>query len=72
MKTRTLLKRFPWMVGAALAAGSTLLHAQTTIDVKVLGVTFIEAPPGKDKNLVPFAATGDMEKVEINAIATAR
>lgn len=72
MKTRALLKRFPWMVGAALAAGSTLLHAQTTIDVKVLGVTFIEAPPGKDKNLVPFAATGDMEKVEINAIATAR
>lgn len=72
MKPRALLKYFPLMVGAALATGSTLLHAQTTLDVKVLGVTFIEAPPGRDKNLVPFAATGDMEKVEVNAIATAR
>lgn len=72
MKTRALLT-LPLIAGAALGVCSPLLHAQDTpIDVKVLGVTFIEAPPGRDKNLVPFAATGDMEKVEVNAIATAR
>ena len=44
------------------------MHAQSTMDVKLLGVTFIEAPPGKDKNLVPFATSGDLEKVEVNAM----
>lgn len=72
MKTRALLKSLPLFASAALVTGGTLVHAQTPIEVKILGVTFIEAPPGRDKNLVPFAATGDMEKVEVNAIATAR
>ncbi len=71
MNTRASLT-LPLIVGAALAACSSLVHAQEAIDVKLLGVTFVEAPPGRDKNLVPFAASGDMEKVEVNAIATAR
>ena len=71
MKTRALLT-LPLIVVAAFAACSPLVHAQDTIDVKVLGVTFIEAPPGRDKNLVPFGVTGAMEKVEVNAIATTR
>lgn len=71
MKTRASLI-LPLIVGGALAASSALVHAQNTMDVKLLGVTFIEAPPEKDKNLVPFATSGDLEKVEVNAIATAR
>lgn len=71
MKTPALLT-LPFIVGAALGACSPMVHAQTAIDVKVLGVTFIEAPTGRDKTLVPFAATGAMEKVEVNAIATVR
>jgi len=71
MKNLALLT-LPRMIGAALVACSFQVYAQAPIDVKILGVTFIEAPPGRDKNLVPFAATGDMEKVEVNAIATTR
>lgn len=60
------------LITAALLACSPLVQAQGAIETKVMGVTFIEAPPGRDKNLVPFGISGAMEKVEIHAVATLR
>ena len=62
----------PLFAAIALLACSPLAQARDDIDVKVMGVTFMEAPPGRDKNLVPFGISGAMEKVEITAIASAR
>lgn len=66
----------PLIAAAALLAGAPAVHAQAPaqgdIDVKVMGVTFIEPPPGRDKNLVAFGVLGGMEKVEITAVATTR
>ena len=60
------------LIAAALLACSPVAQAQGVIETKVMGVTFIEAPPGKDKNLVPFGVSGALEKVEINAVASTR
>lgn len=55
-----------------MMALSPLAHASDDIELKVMGVTFMEAPPGRDKNLLPFGANGAMEKVEVTAIASTR
>lgn len=52
--------------------GSPLAHARDDIELKIMGVSFMEAPPGRDKSLLPFGANGALEKVEITAIAAAR
>jgi hypothetical protein len=61
---------------AVLLAASGLATAQTPgtndIDIRIMGVSFIEAPPGRDKNLTAFGAMGTQEKVEINALAISR
>jgi hypothetical protein len=43
---------------------------QPSVTVKPFGAMFLEAPPGRDKNLVPMGGFGAQEKVEIHAIAT--
>jgi hypothetical protein len=53
----------------ALVSGIAL--AQST-DVKVIGASFFEAPPNRDKNLVPFGAGFGQEKVEVHAIISAK
>lgn len=65
-------RTLPLITALALLTSSPLVHARDDIQLKVVGVTFIEAPPGRDKNLVPFSLSGGMEKVEVSAIATAR
>jgi hypothetical protein len=42
------------------------------IEVRIMGLSFIEAPPGRDKNLTAFGAMGTQEKVEINALVVSR
>lgn len=54
---------------AALIATSPLVQANEDIELRVTGVNFIEAPPGRDKNLTAFGA---QEKVEVMAVATSR
>ncbi len=61
----------PWFAAALMAISAPVL-ARDHIEVKVMGVTFMEAPPGRDKNLVPFNVSGSIEKVEITAAASAR
>lgn len=48
---------------------ATAVHAQApAYKVKQIGATFLEAPPGRDKNLVPFGSFGSQEKVETHAV----
>lgn len=63
---------FAALLGAAIAVSSQPSHAREGIELKVMGVTFMEAPPGRDKSLLPFGSSGTGEKVEITAVATAR
>jgi hypothetical protein len=53
---------------AALTFSEHASARQPTVSVKVHGTTFIEAPPTRDKNLLPFGLMNSQEKVEINAI----
>jgi hypothetical protein len=68
----TLAQRF------TLAAALTLSvvvssYAQTPqIEVKIIGVSYLEAPPGRDKNLAAFGTFSSMEKVEVHAVATSK
>jgi hypothetical protein len=49
------------------------LCAQTSgIEVKIIGASYFEAPPNRDKNLAIFATGQSQEKVEIYAIATSK
>ena len=50
-------------------ASSSLAQAQR-IDVKVIGASFFEAPPLRDKNLAIFATGSTQEKVEVHVILT--
>lgn len=52
-------------VSIALCIAATQLRAQT---FKIIGATFIEVPPGRDKNLSPFFVGQTQEKVEVHAI----
>lgn len=48
-------------------------YAQTpNIDVKIIGVTYLEAPPGREKNLAAFGTFSSMEKVEVHAVASSK
>jgi hypothetical protein len=65
------MKHFFSLLSAALGAAALLASAYVsaqTPNVKVIGVTFIEAPPARDKNLVPFGAGFGQEKVEVHAV----
>jgi hypothetical protein len=39
-----------------------------SVSVKPIGALFLEPPPGREKNLVPFGVFGSQEKVEVHAI----
>lgn len=53
-----------------LACASCACIAQATdVGIKVIGVTFVEAPPNRDKNLAVFGAGPSQEKVEVFATA---
>jgi len=54
-----------------IACASCACMAQATdVGIKVIGVTFIEAPPNRDKNLAVFGAGPSQEKVEVFATAS--
>lgn len=61
-------------IATALSLGASFAaYAQTpAIDVKIIGVSYLEAPPGRDKNVAAFGAGSTLEKVEINAIAQSK
>ncbi len=52
-------------ISIALSIAAAQTAAQT---FKIIGAAFIEAPPGRDKNLVPFSAGQSQEKAEVHAI----
>ena len=58
-------------VTVLVASLASAAYGQATT-VKVIGATFVEAPPGRDKNLVPFAAGFGQEKVEVYAIISSK
>ena len=70
-KTQPIMKnhllRMSLVAATVVALGSTAtpLFAQT---LKIIGATFIDAPPGRDKKLVPFAAGPSQEKAEVHAV----
>lgn len=57
-------------------AGASAVSAQTPatgdIEVGIMGVTFLQAPPGRDKNLTAFGTFDTQEKVEVNAHLTSK
>lgn len=57
---------------AITSIASAQTPAAGDIEVRIMGVSFIEAPPGRDKNLTAFGAMGTQEKVEINALVVSR
>jgi hypothetical protein len=54
-----------------LAAIGSLAHSQI-VSTKLIGATFIEPPPGRDKSLVPFAAGSNQEKIEVYVVLSSR
>jgi hypothetical protein len=69
-----LLPPFSLALIATFAAmsGPAAAQARDDLELKITGVTFIEAPPGRDKNLTAFGASPSQEKVEVNAVAVSR
>ena len=66
---------FQHTVIAAILSSCTsfIAYAQTSaIDIKIIGVSYLEAPPGRDKNLSIFATGSTQEKVEVNVIAQSK
>lgn len=56
---------------ALFCALTSSTYAQTPgIDVKVIGVSFFEAPPQRDKNLAVFSTGSTQEKVDVYAVIT--
>ncbi len=68
MSIHFTLARF---AAALLAGAATACLAQAPdISIKIIGVTFIEAPAQRDKNLAVFGSGPSQEKVEIFATAS--
>jgi hypothetical protein len=68
----TVFQRTSIATALALLA-SFAAYAQTpAIDVKIIGVSYLEAPPGRDKNLAAFGTFSSMEKVEVHAVASGK
>jgi hypothetical protein len=61
------LLRSCFAAGVSIALGAALIQpcAQT---FKIIGATFIEAPPNREKNLSPFHVGQTQEKAEVHAI----
>lgn len=55
----------PWFL---LLLGGLAIADSPVVSVKQIGATFLEAPPGREKNLVPFGTMGSQEKVEAHAV----
>lgn len=75
-RIRVFRKPLFWGLALTTLAVTSAVSAQTqppaTRDIKVsiMGVTFLQAPPGRDKNLAAFGTFDSQEKVEINAHLT--
>ncbi|KQZ34214.1 hypothetical protein ASD58_29040 [Duganella sp. Root1480D1] len=52
----------------SLLSSTALAAGVPAVTVKQIGATFMEAPPGREKNLVPFATLGAQESVETHAV----
>lgn len=52
----------------SLTASTAAVAATPDVTVKQIGATFLEAPPGRDKNLTPFGTFGNQESVETHAV----
>jgi hypothetical protein len=57
----------PALLLAALLSGQVSADSPS-FSVKQTGALFIEAPPGRDKNLQPMGTFGSQEKVEAHAV----
>jgi hypothetical protein len=62
MKIAVSVSLFSLLFSQAVAAAVPL------VTVKQIGASFIEAPPGREKNLVPIGAFGGQEKVETHVV----
>lgn len=61
------MKFSPALLLAAFLSGPACADAPS-FSVKQTGALFIEAPPGRDKNLLPVGTFGSQEKVEAHAV----
>lgn len=52
----------------SLLSSTALAAGVPAVTVKQIGASFMEAPPGREKNLVPFATLGAQESVETHAV----
>jgi hypothetical protein len=52
----------------AILATAAVAAPVPAVTVKQIGATFMEAPPGREKNLVPFGTFGAQESVETHAV----
>jgi hypothetical protein len=59
--------KWPFL-GFALFYAIAVSAQQPSVTIKVTGATFLEAPPSRDKNLVPFGSFNEQEKVEVHAV----
>lgn len=61
------MKLCPTLLLAALLSGPVAADTPS-FSVQQTGALFIEAPPGRDKNLLPMGTFGSQEKVEAHAV----
>ena len=52
----------------ALLSSTAVAAGVPDVTVKQIGASFMEAPPGREKSLVPFATLGAQESVETHAV----
>lgn len=61
------MKFSPALLLVALLSGPAAADAPS-FSVKQTGALFVEAPPGRDKNLLPMGTFGSQERVEAHAV----
>lgn len=61
--TRQVLLSVLFAIAGSVAATTALGQS-----LKIIGASFIEAPPGRDKNLSPFLSGNTQERAEVHAV----
>ncbi len=67
-----LAQRFTLALALALSIAASTYGQTPQIEIKIIGVSYLEAPPGRDKNLAAFGTFSSMEKVEVHAVASSK
>jgi hypothetical protein len=68
----TFAQRFTLAAVLTLCTAAASYAQAPQIETKVIGVTYLEAPPSRDKNIAAFGTFSSMEKVEVHAIAMSK